>query len=182
MTAPDDWPYPDHDPAARADERTALTHFLAAQRAAFERKCLGLDAEQMARRSVEPSSMSLLGLVRHLAGVETGWFRNVMAGEDVPRPFAEPADPDADFHRAVADPALVDEAWAVWRREVAFADALVASAPDLDVTGVEKWRGPMSLRWVLIHMIEEYAQHAGHADLLRERIDGQVTADPMEEA
>jgi len=181
MTVPDDWPYPDYDPAAIADERSTLTHFLAEQRAAFERKCRGIDAEQMARRSVEPSSMSLLGLLRHLAGVETGWFRNVMAGDDVSRPFATPGDPDADFHDAEADRAMVDEAWAVWRREVAFSEAFVEAAPDLEVTGVEKWRGPMSLRWVLIHMIEEYAQHVGHADLLRERIDGEVTTDPMDD-
>ncbi|MFW2334182.1 DinB family protein [Ilumatobacter sp.] len=182
MTAPDDWPYPDFDPAATADERSALTYFLADQRAAFVRKCAGLDAEQMARRSVAPSSMSLLGLVRHLAGVETGWFRNVLAGQDVSHPFTDPDDQDADFHAAAPDQAMVDEAWDVWRREVAFADEFVSGAPNLEVTGIEKWRGPMSLRWVLIHMIEEYAQHVGHADLLRERIDGQVTTDPLEEA
>ena len=180
MERPDDWPYPDFDPATTADERTALTHFLAAQRAAFERKCAGLDVEQMARRSVEPSGMSLLGLVRHLAGVETGWFRNVMAGDDVPRPFAEPDDGDADFHGAIAAAETVVEVWAAWHREVEFAESFVAAAPSLDITGVEAWRGPMSLRWVLIHMIEEYAQHNGHADLLRERIDGQVTTDPMD--
>jgi hypothetical protein len=181
MDRPDDWPYPDFDPATTADERTALTHFLDAQRRAFERTCEGLDAEQMARRSVEPSGMSLLGLVRHLAGVETGWFRNVMAGQNVPRPFAPADDPDADFHGATADPAMVVHAWEVWRNEVAFAEAFVADAANLDITGHEKWRGPMSLRWVLIHMIEEYAQHNGHADLLRERIDGHVTTDPMAE-
>jgi hypothetical protein len=181
MDAPEDWPYPDFDPAATADERTVLTHFLATQRAAFERTCAGLDADQMARRSVEPSSLSLLGLLRHLAGVETGWFRNVMAGQDVPRPFADPDDGDADFHRAVADSAMVEEAWATWHREVAFTDAFVADAPNLEVTGIERWRGPLSLRWVLVHMIEEYAQHNGHADLLRERIDGRVGTDPMDE-
>lgn len=178
---PDDWPYPDFDPAATADERTALTHFLAFHRDAFERKCAGLDPEQMARRSVEPSELSLLGLIRHLAGVECGWFRNVMAGESVTRPFFDPDDPDADFHLVAADPEMVEEAWAAWRREVTFAEEFVANADDLDVTGHEEWRGPMSLRWVLIHMIEEYAQHLGHADLLRQRIDGQVTTDPMED-
>ena len=182
MQRPDDWPYPDFDPAATADEHTALTHFLAFQRAAFEQKCAGLNEEQMARRSAEPSAMSLLGILRHLAGVETGWFRNVMAGDDIPRPFAEPDDDDADFHRAEAEPAMVAEAWRVWRREVEFAETFVAAAPSLEITGFERWRGPMSLRWVLIHMIEEYAQHNGHADLLRERIDGQVTGDPMDDA
>jgi hypothetical protein len=132
----------------------------------------------MATRSVDPSEMSLIGLVRHLAGVEVFWFRNVMAGDPAPRPFA--GDDDAEFAGASADPASVDEAWAVWRREVEFAEAFVAAAPSLDITGFERWRGPLSLRWVLVHMIEEYAQHNGHADLLRERIDGQVTGDPMD--
>lgn len=181
MDRPDDWPYPDFDPVATEGERATLVYFLAWQRAAFEQKCAGLDAEQMARRSVEPSAMSLLGLVRHLAGVEAGWFRTVMAGETRRGPFAETGVADADFHGATADPAEVDEAWRVWRAEVAFADAFVDGAPDLEITGIEKWRGPLSLRWVLIHMIEEYAQHNGHADLLRERIDGQVTSDPMDD-
>lgn len=179
MQRPDDWPYPDFDPVATADERATLVYFLAWQRAAFEQKCAGLDAEQMARRSVEPSAMSLLGLVRHLAGVESGWFRNVMAGAGVERPFSEPDVVDADFHGAAIDAAMVDEAWRVWRREVEFAETFVGQARDLEITGIEKWRGPLSLRWVLIHMIEEYAQHNGHADLLRERIDGHVTGDPM---
>lgn len=178
---PYDWPYPDYDPAATADERATLTHFLDEQREAFERKCAELDAEQMARRSAEPSSMSLLGLLRHLAGVESGWFRNVLAGDDAARPFADPDDADAEFHAAAADPAMVEESWTAWRREVEFAKAFVDSAADLEITGIEKWRGPMSLRWVLVHMIEEYAQHNGHADLLRERIDGQVTTDPMDD-
>jgi uncharacterized damage-inducible protein DinB len=177
---PDDWPYPDFDPAATADERTVLTHFLKQHRDYLERKCSGLDVEQMARRSAEPSDMSLLGLIRHMAEVERGWFRNVMAGGQVDRHYGTAENPDGDFHDAAADPAQVAEAWATWHREVAFAERFVANATGLDVTGIEKWRGPMSLRWVLNHMIEEYAQHNGHADLLRERIDGAVTTDPMD--
>jgi uncharacterized damage-inducible protein DinB len=177
---PDDWPYPDFDPAATADERTTLLRFLNGQRRAFEQACDGLDAEQMARRSVAPSELSLLGLVRHLAGVEHGWFRTVMGGDDASRPFADPNDADADIHDAVADESMVAEAWSEWRRQVADAEAFVAAAPDLEITGIERWRGPMSLRWVLIHMIEEYAQHNGHADLLRERIDGAVRSDRLE--
>lgn len=182
MERPDDWPWPDFDPAATADERTALLHFLDDQRASFEAICDGLTPEQMAHRSVEPSTMSLLGLVRHLAGVEHGWFGTVMQGADSTPPFATDDDPDADFGDATGDAEQVRQAWAEWHRQVALANRYVEEAPDLDITGIEKWRGPMSLRWVLIHMIEEYAQHNGHADLLRERIDGHVRGDPMDEA
>ena len=83
-------------------------------------------------------------------------------------------DRDGEFDGAAADPALVEEAWAAWREEVAFADRLVEEAPDLDVTGDDRRRGPISLRWILLHMIEEYARHNGHADLLREQIDGEI--------
>lgn len=153
------------------DERAMLVDFLAAQRATLELKCAGLGAE-LASRAVEPSTLSLLGLVRHLADMERRWFRKVMAGADVPPRFSKDTDPDGDFDGAVPDPAVVAEAWAAWREEVAFADRFVAEAPDLDVAGEDSWRGTVSLRWVLVHMVEEYARHNGHADLLRERIDG----------
>ncbi|TPQ16663.1 DinB family protein [Streptomyces sporangiiformans] len=159
--------------SAVVDERTMLVDMLGAQRATLELKCSGLEAElELARRSVEPSTLSLLGLVRHLADVERRWFRQVMAGQDAPARFSSPVRPDGDFDGAAADPAVVAEAWEAWRAEVAFSEALVADAPDLDVVGEDSWRGPVSLRWVLVHMIEEYARHNGHADLLRERIDG----------
>ena len=172
MNVPDDWPYPDFDPVATAGERPTLTAFLDEQRASFEARCTGLTAELMAMRACEPSSMSLLGLLRHMAGVESGWFRTVMGGDDRPRPFSSPDDPDHDFNGARADDEQVETAWVAWRAEVGSARRFVAEVRDLEITGIEKWRGPMSLRWVLIHMIEEYAQHNGHADLLRERIDG----------
>ena len=162
------------DPPAVADERTTLVSFLRWQRDTLELKCDGLSAADLARRPVEFSSLSLLGLVRHMADVELGWFRRVMNGEDAARHFSSPDDPDGDFDGVAADPALVSEAWSVWRAEVAVADRFVAEAPTLDVTGDDPWRGPMSLRWVLVHMIEEYARHLGHADLLRQRIDGRV--------
>ena len=169
---PDRDPRP--DPPTRGDEPATLLGFLRWQRATFRLKCAGLDAADLARRSVEPSTLSLLGLVRHMADVERGWFRRVMAGEDAPSIFRTPANRDAAFDDAVGDPDLVEQAWARWREEVDFADRFVAGAPSLDVTGDESWRGPVSLRWVLVHMIEEYARHNGHADLLRERIDGRV--------
>ncbi|CAN5355979.1 DinB family protein [soil metagenome] len=165
---------PRADPPPQADERTTLVAFLRWQRDTLELKCGGLDAADLARRSVEPSTLSLLGLVRHMAEVERSWFRRVMAGQDAPPHFYSDTDPDGDFDSAAPDPALVAEAWETWRAEVAFAERFVAESPDLDVTGNEAWRGAMSLRWVLVHMVEEYARHNGHADLLRQRIDGAV--------
>ncbi|CAN5557420.1 DinB family protein [soil metagenome] len=165
---------PRDDPPPQADERATLVGFLRWQRGTLELKCSGLDAGDLARRCVDPSTLSLLGLVRHMADVERGWFRRVMAGQDAAAHFSSDTDPDGDFDGAAPDHALVAEAWDVWRAEVAFAERFVAEAPDLDVTGNERWRGPMSLRWVLVHMVEEYARHNGHADLLRQRIDGAV--------
>jgi uncharacterized damage-inducible protein DinB len=120
--------------------------------------------------------LSLLGLVRHMADVERGWFRRILAGQEAPRLFSSKADPDGDFDGAAADPELVAQAWQAWRDEVTFAEEFVAQAPDLDMIGKipDAWRGPMSLRWVLVHMVDEYARHNGHADLLRQAIDGRV--------
>jgi uncharacterized damage-inducible protein DinB len=153
------------------DERTTLTEFVRVQRLTLELKCRGLDAEQLARRSVEPSTMSLLGLVRHLAEVERGWFRRRFAGQDVGKRYQTPEQPDGDFDGAVADPAVVEEAWAAWREEVAFAEEFTA-ATDLGFVGHDGAGEPLSLRELLVHIVEEYARHNGHADLLRERIDG----------
>ncbi|MEU6674692.1 DinB family protein [Streptomyces sp. NPDC046853] len=161
------------DARTTGDERPMLAGFLKAQRTTLELKCAGLDAE-LARRSVEPSTLSLLGLVRHLADVERRWFRRVLAGQDVPLLFGSDTNPDEDFDGAVPEPAVIAAAWEAWRAEVAFADRFVADAPDLDVEGHDGWRGRVSLRWVLIHLVEEYARHNGHADLLRERIDGAI--------
>jgi uncharacterized damage-inducible protein DinB len=155
------------------DERATLTEFLRFQRLTLQLKCEGLDAGQLARRSVEPSTMSLLGLVRHMAEVERTWFRRRFAGHDVPRRYQTEADPDADFNGAVADAAVVDEAWAAWREEMAFADEFTAGH-DLGFVGSDSEGGQVSLRELLVHMVEEYARHNGHADLLRERIDGRV--------
>ena len=165
---------------ALGDERTTLVESLRCQRLTLEMKCSGLDADAMARRSVEPSTLSLLGLVRHLAEMERGTFRELMAGQDVPRLYISDTDRDGDFDGSVPDPRVVAEAWDAWRAEVGFATRFVAAAPSLDITGDDPLNqhgsggGPMSLREALIGMIEEYARHLGHADLLRERIDGRI--------
>jgi uncharacterized damage-inducible protein DinB len=162
------------------DERTVLAGYLHDYRLTLELKCAGVDAEAMARRSVEPSDLSLLGLVRHLSDAERYWFRKVMAGEDAPARYRAGAGDDHDraFSDAVANPAAVALAWDNWRDEVAFAERFVHEATDLNFTrpyvGRGGRQGQVSLREVLVHMIEEYARHIGHADLLRERIDGRV--------
>ena len=117
--------------------------------------------------------MSLLGLLRHMAEVERGWFRQVAAGLDVPRLYRTDADSDLDWDGAVADPDVVSQAWAALREEQAFADDLIAQADDLGLV-IDYHHGRISWRELLVHMIEEYARHNGHADLLRERIDGRL--------
>ena len=174
---PDLWVDPEDDPREGgprlADERTTLVEYLRFQRLTLELKCEGLDAEQLARRSVEPSTMSLLGLVRHLAEVERAWFRRRMAGLDAPHLFSSTPGEDGDWNGAVADDAVVAEAWERWRDECAFTDRFVRDAPDLEITASNS-EEPISLREVLVHMVEEYARHNGHADLIRERIDGRT--------
>ena len=161
------------------DERTTLVEFLRCVRLTLEMKCAGLDAEGMALRSVPPSTMSLLGLIRHLAEMERLSFRVVMAGQHVPRLYCSETDRDGDFDGAVADAQVVAQAWEAWRAEVAFAERFVDEAPSFDVvasdrTGIGPGDGPISLREVVVEMIHEYARHLGHADLLRERIDGRI--------
>jgi uncharacterized damage-inducible protein DinB len=164
---------PEADPRADGGfegERGTLLGFLHDQRLTLELKCAGLTPAELARRSVEPSNLSLLGLVRHLADVEHVWFRIRLAGQDVPRLYRTPGSHDADFDGAVGDAEAVAEAWDTWRAQVAFADRFVAEHPDLGYVGAS---GDI-LRAVLVHLIEEYARHNGHADFLRERIDGRV--------
>jgi uncharacterized damage-inducible protein DinB len=155
------------------DERATLIEFLRYQRLTLDLKCEGLDAEQLACRSVEPSTMSLLGLIRHMAEVERAWFRHRFAGQDAPKRYQSDDEPDGDFDGAVADPAVVAEARAALRDEVAFAEQFTRET-DLGFVGHDSEGNPVSLRELLVHMIEEYARHNGHADLLRERIDGRV--------
>lgn len=157
------------DPPLEADERTTLTAFLDFNRDTLALKCDGLADDQLRERAVPPSSLSLLGIVRHMADVEHNWFRPVLAAEEMRTIFA----PDMDWEAAFRDAATADvgEALSTWRAECDHSRALVAAAPALETRGRRggEW---FSLRWVLTHMIEEYARHNGHADLLRERLDG----------
>ena len=156
-------------PPLEADERATLTAFLDFQRATLALKCEGLTDDQLRERAVPPSSLSLLGLVRHMAEVERNWFRPVLGGEEMAGIFSS----DLDWEVAFRDAETADaaEAFRLWRAECDHARALVAAAPSFDVTGFRS-RGYVSLRWVMTHMIEEYARHNGHADLIRERLDG----------
>jgi uncharacterized damage-inducible protein DinB len=156
------------DPPFLAAEREMLDTWLDFHRGTLAMKCEGLDDEQLKRRTVEPSSMSLLGLVRHMAEVERNWFRRVLNAEDAGPIFYNDEYPDGDFD--LLDDADVASDMATWNAEVERARE-ISAAHALDDTGTRKG-APVSLRWILVHMIEEYARHNGHADLLRERIDG----------
>jgi hypothetical protein len=173
----DMWVDPDDDPrdvgTSPVGERQTLVQYLDVYRLTLRMKCDGLTAEQLASRSVPPSTLSLLGLVRHLAEVERSWTRRVMRGEDASRLWGEPGR-DADFEGAVGDPDVVERAFLAWQLEMDSTDALVAETEDLGTMSVSATAEPIALREVLIHLIEEYARHCGHADLLRERIDGRV--------
>ena len=174
----DMWVDPDDDPretgVETSDERSTLLDYLRRYRLTLQLKCADLDAEQLARRSEPPSTMSLLGLVRHLADVERYWFRQVMAGQDAQQLFRTDENRDAAFDDAIGDPAVVEQAWQAWQAEVAFAEHYTDATADLTTTGTMRDGDTVPLRDVLVHMIEEYARHCGHADLLRERIDGRV--------
>jgi uncharacterized damage-inducible protein DinB len=149
-------------------ERATLDGFLDLYRATLLFKCQGLSAEQLAERAVPPSILSLIGVVRHMTEVERGWFRRGFAGETVELPYSRGEDPDADFNEASAATAEAD--YAAFLGELDLARAAVAGH-DLGDTFVRR-DSEFSLRWVYVHMIEEYARHCGHADLIRERIDG----------
>ncbi|MEW2395037.1 DinB family protein [Streptomyces sp. NPDC046862] len=164
QTLPDGRPIP----LFTGDERPMLESWLAFHRATLALKCADLDDAQLRTASAEPSELTLLGLVQHLAEVERTWFQRVLGGLDVPHLFG-PTGFELSPDRGI------DGALAVWREEVARGEELSAGR-SLDDTG-RIANGPMaglevSLRWIMIHLIEEYARHNGHADIVRERIDG----------
>ena len=164
---------PRTDPSHSGGERELLSQFLDYHRTTLEMKCAGLSPDQLRARAVPPSTLSLLGLVRHMAEVEQSWFRIRLAGNDVPPLYYSDADPDGDFDNV--DSADVDHDFATYRAECEHS-RIVASAESLDqLERRPRHRDdPFSLRWILIHMIEEYSRHNGHADLLRQCIDGSV--------
>ena len=167
---------PDPELLPTADESSTLHSFLDHYRSIFVRKAEGLSEEQ-ARLTLAPSELTLLGLARHMAEVERGWFRRRFMDNDVPFLYCTDADRDGDFHLTAAD--TMADALAALQTEIDFAraattgvamDTLAKAIPSAQ--RIPGWQP--SLRWILVHMIEEYARHCGHADLLRERIDGSV--------
>ncbi|MFD1660267.1 DinB family protein [Streptomyces caeni] len=160
------------EPALNADERAMLEGWLDYHRQTLARKCEGLTDAQLRTASVEPSELSLMGLVRHMAEVERGWFRKVLVGDDPGPVYGGDEDPDAEFHLTEAD--TWQEAYATWQAEIAVARRHAArfGLDDLSEGPSRFTDERFSLRWIYTHMIEEYARHNGHADLIRERIDG----------
>ncbi|WP_240641398.1 DinB family protein [Nocardioides ferulae] len=164
-----------HPPMA-AGERETLLAFLDFQRQTLRLKASGLTAEQL-RTPLPPSSLTLAGLLKHAALVEDNWFAHVLRGDEPAQPWASvdwDADPDWEFRTANQD--APDDLFALFDAATAASDAVLAEITDLDHLAARQRRSGerASLRWILLHMIEEYARHAGHADLIRESIDGQT--------
>ena len=164
------------DPPTHADERTLLLGFLDYHRETLRQKAGGLDAAQLGT-ALPPSEMTLGGMVKHLALVENSWFREVFLGEQMSDPWGSvdwDADWDWEWHSAKDD--RPEEIWALYDAMVADADAVIAAhgLDDLSVKPSRRTGEAFSLRWILLHLIEEYARHNGHADLIRESIDGSV--------
>ena len=174
----DMWTDPADDPRESlhlgTSEKATVTEYLEAYRLTLEMKCEGLTPQQMGTRSVPPSQLSLLGMVRHMARVEHKWFRSVLGGRpDTPRIFD-----DGDSGFAELDPTEegVAAAWLAWRGEVEHARHLWEAWPEANM-GAELpdgRGGTLTVRDLAVHMVEEYARHMGHVDLLRECIDGRT--------
>ena len=163
------------EPPWQAEERTVLDAFLDYYRATLLMKADGLTDDQARIASVEPSILSIAGLLRHMAEVERHWFQMWLRGDDVNRLFWSDQDPDADMH--VEESATIADTTALYQREVAESRSIAAGFTLDDVTAhasvhPDKLGQRMNLRWIMVHMIEEYARHAGHVDFIRERIDG----------
>lgn len=159
------------DPPYAADEKTTLAAFLDWYRDTILRKIEGLDKEAATRRLV-PSSTTLLGIVKHLAYVERNWFQSAFLGEPSRR-LRTAADPDAEFRIEPGE--SVDDITGLYRREVERNQQIVAGA-SLDDHARRADRTGYTLRWIMVHMIDETARHAGHADILREQIDAATGA------
>ena len=171
------WSEPGTDPrqhlAPGRGEREVLAQYLELYRMTLELKCEGLDAAQLASRSVPPSTLSLLGLVRHMARVEHSWWRRVIEGHhELARLYRTDADPDLDFNGTAPDDETVADAWHSWRTEVEHAREIYAGL-DLDAL-IQVHDEDVEARDIVVHLVEEYARHCGHADLLRECVDGRT--------
>ncbi|WP_377268071.1 DinB family protein [Peterkaempfera sp. SMS 1(5)a] len=161
-------------PPLTAGERETLRAFLDYHRATLAMKCDGLGDEELRRRSMPPSTLTLLGLVRHMAEVERAWFRRVINGEDIPLVWSDEGDFQVAYDASTSTRA---EAFDAWQAEVEHSRRIEREAESLDVTGYQKsWGEKVSLRLVMLHLIHEYARHNGHADFLREGVDGTVGA------
>jgi uncharacterized damage-inducible protein DinB len=159
-------------PPPNADEREMLRAFLDFHRATLAMKCDGLSDEDLRRQSMPPSTLSLLGLVRHMAEVERTWFRRIINHEQVPLVWSTEGDYQAAYDASTSTRA---EAFAAWEAEVEHSRAIERAAESLDVMSYQpRWDEEVSLRLIMHHMIHEYARHNGHADLLREGVDGTV--------
>jgi uncharacterized damage-inducible protein DinB len=158
------------EPPVTGPEREMLRAFLDFHRETLELKCAGLSDDQLRLQASPPSTLTLLGLVRHMAEVERTWFRRVINGEDIPLVWSDAGDYQVAYDANRSTGAVAFDAW---RDEVEHARAIERAAPSLDVTGYQaRWEENVSLRLVMLHMIHEYARHNGHADFLREAIDG----------
>jgi uncharacterized damage-inducible protein DinB len=157
------------EPPHVAGEAETVGGFLDFQRATLLWKLEGLDDEQL-RRAMVPSGTSLLGIVKHLAYVERGWFQRVWAGQEISVPWTE-EDPDADWR--IEPDETTQDVLALYEGECARSREIVAAAASLDEVVVHpRWKEELSRRWILTHMLEETARHVGHADILREQLDG----------
>ncbi|MFG2429130.1 DinB family protein [Streptomyces sp. NPDC048590] len=161
-------------PPLTGSERETLRAFLDYHRATLAMKCEGLDDDQLRQRSMDPSTLSLLGLVRHMAEVERTWFRRVFEDNDIPLVWSDRIDFQAAYDASASTRA---EAFGAWQAEVEHSRRIEREAASLDVIGVQpRWEQEVSLRMVMVHVLLEYGRHNGHADFLREGVDGTVGA------
>ncbi|MFF9017122.1 DinB family protein [Streptomyces sp. NPDC014870] len=161
-------------PPRSGDERETLRAFLDYHRATLARKCEGLDDEQLRERSMPPSTLTLLGLVRHMAEVERAWFRRVFEDGEAPMVWSDRVDFQAAYDASRSTRA---EAFTAWEAEVEHSRRIEREADSLDRAGYQpRWGEEVSLRMVMVHVLLEYGRHNGHADLLREGVDGAVGA------
>ncbi|MGV9575761.1 DinB family protein [Streptomyces sp. NPDC003509] len=161
-------------PPTSGGERETLRAFLDYHRATLAMKCEGLDDEQLRERSMPPSTLSLLGLVRHMAEVERAWFRRVFEDHEAPMVWSDRIDFQAAYDASASTRA---EAFGAWEAEVEHSRRIERQADSLDLTGLQpRWGQEVSLRLVMVHVLLEYGRHNGHADFLREGVDGTVGA------